>query len=412
MKILIIGSGGREHALAWRLQKSAGSPDIFASPGNPGIEQTAVCIPAPETISGFADIAVAKGVDLTIVGPEAPLVAGIVDEFRRRGLKIVGPTKAAAQLEGSKVFAKRFFQRAGIPTARSVQTASIREALDAVKHFDYPMVIKADGLHAGKGVVIAQDFAEAASSIERLGPVLVIEEFLTGEEVSFIGLSNSEFLIPFAPAQDHKRAFNNDEGPNTGGMGAYTDTRILTSAQKSDIMEQIMLPTLRQMRAEDTPFTGFLYAGLMMTADGPKILEYNVRMGDPETQAIMHSFSGDFLDLLNAMASGGSVEELPESTQCSVCITLSAANYPGSPRLGDVITGIEAAEAIGATVFHAGTKRVGGNLVTNGGRVLGVTAGGETLRTAIHNAYNSVAHIHFNGMHYRTDIGEKGLRRW
>ncbi len=412
MNILIIGAGGREHALAWRLHQSPGVTRIFASPGNPGIAQIATCLPAPADVAGYADMAIANSVHLTIAGPEAPLVAGVVDEFHRRRLQIIGPTKAAAQLEGSKIFAKRFFERAGIPTAKSVQTASFEDALSALKQFALPVVIKADGLHAGKGVVIAQTRTEAAEAIEKLGPSLVIEEFLQGEEVSFIGITNGSFLIPFAPAQDHKRVFNNDQGPNTGGMGAYTDSRILTATQTSGIMDRIILPTLRQMRAEGMPYTGFLYAGLMMTADGPKILEYNVRLGDPETQAIMHSFHGDFLTLLNLMSTGTGGLQGRMWGNCSVCVTLAAQNYPGTPRTGDLITGIAEAEATGATVFHAGTKMHGDQLLTSGGRVLGVTATAETLLAAIDAAYTAASKIHFEGMHYRTDIGQKGLARW
>jgi phosphoribosylamine--glycine ligase len=412
LKILIIGGGGREHALAWRLYKSPGVKQIFASPGNPGIAQIATCLPSSTDIAGYANMAIANNIALTIVGPEAPLVAGVVDEFYRRRLKIVGPTKAAAQLEGSKIFAKRFFERAGIPTARSAQTASFDEAVAALKAFGLPVVIKADGLHAGKGVVVAQTQTEAIDAIEKLGPSLVIEEFLEGEEISFIGITNGSFLIPFAPSQDHKRVFDGDQGPNTGGMGAYTDSRILTTDQTSNIMERIILPTLRQMRAEGMPYAGFLYAGLMMTADGPKILEYNVRMGDPETQAIMHSFNGDFLNLLNLMTTGTGGMKGRMWGNCSVCLTLAAENYPAPPRTGDVITGIEEAEATGATVFHAGTKMEGDKLVTSGGRVLGVTATGDTLRAAIDAAYAAAAKIHFDGMHYRKDIGQKGLIRW
>lgn len=412
MKILIVGGGGREHALAWRLKKSPAVTQIIASPGNPGIAQLATCLPAPPTVAGYADMAATQGAQLTIVGPEAPLVAGIVDEFYRKRLKIVGPTQAAAQLEGSKIFAKRFFERASIPTAKSAQASSFDEALSALKFFGLPVVIKADGLHAGKGVVIARTETEARAAIEKLGPAIVIEEFLTGEEVSFIGITNGHFLIPFCLAQDHKRLFDNDEGPNTGGMGAYTDARILDNAQIGSIMERIILPTLRQMRAERMPFTGFLYAGLMMTEEGPKILEYNVRLGDPETQAIMHSFNGDFFELLHLMVNGtGAVKGRMWGT-CSVCLTLAAHNYPEKPRTGDPITGIDAAEATGATVFQAGTSMVDDKLVTNGGRVLGVTASGDTLRSAIDSAYAAAAKIHFDGMHYRRDIGQKGLKRW
>jgi phosphoribosylamine--glycine ligase len=328
---------------------------IVASPGNPGIAQIATCVPAPSDVSGYAEIAKAHGVQLTVVGPEAPLVAGIADEFYRHRLKIIGPTKAAARLEGSKLFAKEFFKRAGIPTARSGRS---------LDEFSFPVVIKADGLAAGKGVVIANDRAEAEEAIRRLGPDLVIEEFLEGEEVSFMGLSNGHMLLPFAPSRDHKRAFDGDSGPNTGGMGAYCDSRILTPRQSGEIMDRIMLPAIAHMRKEGTPFTGFLYAGLMMTADGPKVLEFNVRLGDPETQALMSSFSGDFAEVLSMIATGTGTVSGRAWANPSVCVVLAASGYPDSPRTGDPISGIEEAEAQGVTVFHAGTKRQGDQLVT------------------------------------------------
>jgi phosphoribosylamine--glycine ligase len=383
-----------------------------ASPGNPGIAKLGTCVPAPGNVSDYADIAEVHGIHLTIVGPEAPLADGIVDRFKERKLKIIGPTQAAARLEGSKIFAKQFFERAGIPTARSTQPTSLEEALSATKKLGFPQVIKADGLAAGKGVVIANNKAEAQEAIEQLGPNLVIEEFLEGDEVSFIGLSDGRTILPFAPTQDHKRIFDRDRGPNTGGMGAYCDTRILTSQQSGEIMERVMLPAIAQMRKEGNPFTGFLYAGLMMTADGPKVLEFNVRLGDPETQALMHSFEGDFAEVLGLTETGiGAVyPELWRS--CSVCVVLAAKGYPDKPRTGDIITGIEDAEATGATVFHGGTKQDGDRLVTNGGRVLGVTARGATLQAAIDNAYKAVHKIHFDGMQYRKDIGQKGLKRW
>lgn len=412
MKILIIGSGGREHALAWRLAKSPQVREILASPGNPGITQLAACVPAPADVTGYAEIAQARGVDLTIVGPEAPLVAGVVDHFNRRRLKIIGPTQAAARLEGSKIFAKQFFERAGIPTARSVQASSLDEAMEALKKFALPVVIKADGLAAGKGVIIAEDHEQAKYAVAHLGPAVVIEEFLEGEEVSFIGLSNGQMLFPLAPTQDHKRIFDGDQGPNTGGMGAYSDPRILTSAQSGDIMERIMLPAIRHMRQEGTPFTGFLYAGLMMTAEGPKVLEFNVRLGDPETQALMHSFRGDFAEMLTLAANGTGAIAGRAWGGCSVCIVLAAEGYPNAPMAGDAITGIADAEATGATVFQAGTKQKCGQLFTGGGRVLGVTAGGETLPYAVEQAYAAAEKIHFRGMQYRKDIGRKGLRRW
>ncbi|HLH02877.1 MAG TPA: phosphoribosylamine--glycine ligase [Bryobacteraceae bacterium] len=403
MRILIIGSGGREHALAWRLSQSPAVSEIFASPGNPGIAELGTCIPAPAEVAGYAEIATRFGADLTIVGPEAPLVAGVVDHFRARGLKVIGPTQSAARLEGSKRFAKEFFRRAGIPTARSASSVS---------ELSFPIVVKADGLAAGKGVVIAQNQKEAEDAIARLGPGLVLEEFLEGEEVSFIGLSNGRELVPFTPTQDHKRLRDDDEGPNTGGMGAYADRRILTPAQTGEIMDRIMLPTLAQMAKEGSPFTGFLYAGLMMTAEGPKVLEFNVRLGDPETQALMYSYPGDLVEILEPAANGERMPAPAQPASCSTCIVLASAGYPDQPQTGDLIQGLDEAEAAGAVVFQAGTQQIGERLVTNGGRVLGVTAGGETLQQAIDAAYAAAHRIHFDGMQYRTDIGRKGLRRW
>ena len=403
MRILIVGGGGREHALAWRLAQSPLVKEIIASPGNPGIARLATCFPAPFHLRGYADLAEAQKIDLTVVGPEAPLVAGIVDEFQRRGLKVFGPTQAAARLEGSKQFAKEFLRRYGIPTAHSAPN---------VASLSLPVVVKADGLAAGKGVVIAYTRAEAEEAVHRLGPNPVIEEFLEGEEVSFIGLSNGHSVVPFAPTQDHKRVFDGDQGPNTGGMGAYADSRILTAAQTSEIMDRVMLPAVRQMQRDGTPFTGFLYAGLMMTAAGPKVLEFNVRLGDPETQALMHSYAGDFGELLQTLALEGKTPSPPPTAGCSVCVVLAAAGYPEKPETGAPIYGIDQAEAAGAVVFQAGTKQNGDQLVTNGGRVLGVTASGDTLHTAIATAYRAVENVQFAGMHFRRDIGRKGLSRW
>ncbi len=396
--MLIIGGGGREHALAWRLSKSPSVKGIVASPGNPGIAEVAECVAAPTDVAGYVDLASAYKIDLTIVGPEAPLVLGVVDRFQERNLKIIGPTQAAAQLEGSKLFAKKFFARAGIPTARTAER---------LEHMSFPAVIKADGLAAGKGVVIANNREEAERAVDRLGPKVVIEEFLEGEEVSFIGLSDGQMILPFAPTQDHKRIFDGDRGPNTGGMGAYCDRRILSAEQSGEVMERIMLPALGQMRKDGTPFTGFLYAGLMMTSEGPKVLEFNVRLGDPETQVLMHSFEGDFAEVLST-----GIVPFDSWKSCSVCVVLASQGYPDQARTGDIITGIEEAEATGATVFHAGTKRSGGKLLTNGGRVLGVTASAANLKDAIENAYRAVEKIHFDGMQYRNDIGQKGLQRW
>lgn len=405
MKILVIGSGGREHALAWKLAQSARCRKLLAVPGNPGIAQVAECIqpPAmtPATLAGFARDA---GVDLTIVGPEAPLVGGVVDAFRSHGLRIIGPTAAAARLEGSKVFAKQFMAEAGIPTARFRAVPGAADARRCLDEFGYPVVIKADGLAAGKGVIVAEDREQALVALEKLpaGP-LVIEEYLTGEEVSFIAVCDGIKATPLEPTQDHKAVYDGDRGPNTGGMGAYCDSRILTSAERSRVMDTIIHPTLERMRQLGTPFTGFLYAGLMMTSDGPKVLEFNVRMGDPEAQPLMYRMASD---LVATLLDGASIEWRPEP---SVCIVLAAAGYPGTPRTGDLITGID---DCGATVFHAGTRQTEHGLVTAGGRVLGVTSSGPDLPAAISNTYKAVRRIHFDGMHYRSDIGRKGLKRW
>ncbi len=416
MKVLIVGGGGREHALAWRLRQSQDISELIAAPGNPGIAHQARCLPTPSSLNGYAALAEIEHADLTVVGPEATLVDGIVDVFTARGLPIVGPSQAAARLEGSKIFAKEFFLRAGIPSARSAQCTSSEEALYSLKSFSFPLVIKADGLAAGKGVVIAGSLTEAQDAIQKLGPLLVIEEFLEGEEVSFIGISNGAEVFPLEASQDHKRIGDGDTGPNTGGMGAYCDGRILNPHQVGEIMEKVMNPAIRQMQREGSPFTGFLYAGLMMTASGPKVLEFNVRLGDPETQVLMHRLQGGLLDLLCFSAritnTPAHALETVVSPDPSVCVVLAAHGYPDKPRTGDRINGIAAAESLLATVFHAGTKMSGSDLVTSGGRVLGVTASGPDLKSAIQAAYGAAGLVHFDGMQYRRDIGRKGLKRW
>jgi phosphoribosylamine--glycine ligase len=423
LKILVLGSGGREHAIAWRLAQSPSVRKLYAAPGNPGIGKLAECLkPRDSTAEGFLHLADAVGADLTVVGPEAPLVAGVVDRFRQAGRLIVGPTAAAARLEGSKIFAKQSMVRFGVPTAAYATVDTYAEALRALEGFSYPLVLKADGLAAGKGVVIVQDRQEAERTLDGLlsgalvgsaGSRLVIEEFLSGEEVSFIALSDGERILPLEPTQDHKAVFDDDKGPNTGGMGAYCDSRILTPSQTDEIIERVMLPVITGMRRDGCPFAGFLYAGLMMTAGGPKVLEFNVRLGDPETQALMHRMNCDFAPLLMAAAKGdlaGAKAAWHEAP--SVCVVMASEGYPGTPRTGDVITGIDDAEVLGAAVFHAGTRLSGNDLVTSGGRVLSVTASGPDLPEAIERAYEGVAKIHFRGMHYRRDIGRKGLKRW
>jgi phosphoribosylamine---glycine ligase len=399
MRIFIIGSGGREHAIAWKLKQ--GGHAVFAAPGNPGLAQLGAINPR----SDYLALARSLAADLTVVGPEAPLVAGIVDEFRAAGLAIVGPTREQARLEGSKIWAKQFMVDAGIATARAVQTHDADTALAALEEFPLPVVIKADGLAAGKGVIIAATPEQARQAVIALGPNLVIEEFLTGEEVSFIALCDGRTAIPLEATQDHKAIHDNDKGPNTGGMGAYCDGRILDRATSDHILSTVIRPVV-----ERTGFTGFLYAGLMMTPDGPKTLEFNVRLGDPETQALMHRMRSDFAEPL-AAAAGGSLDgaQIDWRPEPSVCVVLAAAGYPGKVRAGDTINGIG---GCGAEVFHAGTRIGDTGLETAGGRVLGVTARGPDLRKAIDNAYHAVSRIRFEGMQFRTDIARKGLRRW
>jgi phosphoribosylamine--glycine ligase len=364
------------------------------------------CGECVEVKGSYLEVTERVGADLTVVGPEAPLVAGVVDEYRAAGKLIVGPTKENAQLEGSKIFAKDFFRRHRIPTAEYAVVEAREDAVRALRRFRFPVVVKADGLAAGKGVVIAEDRAAAERAVESLGPRLVIEECLEGEEVSFIALCDGRDVLPFAPTQDHKRVNDRDMGPNTGGMGAYCDSRILTEAETARVLDTVMRPAV-----EATRFTGFLYAGLMMTADGPKVLEFNVRLGDPETQPLMHRMATDFAPVLAAAARGElGRHRLEWRRGASVCVVMASGGYPESFATGAVIRGIESAEAAGATVFQAGTRVGAHGLETAGGRVLGVTAAGDDLRSAIERAYEAVGKIEFAGMHYRKDIGGKGLR--
>jgi phosphoribosylamine--glycine ligase len=399
MKILVIGSGGREHALCWKLAQSDGV-EVFACPGNPGMARVATCVPGDPL-----DAALRVGADLTVVGPEVPLVAGVVDAFRARGRRIVGPNGDAARLEGSKIFAKDFFTQRSIPTAAYAVVEDAFQARIALGRFGFPVVLKADGLAAGKGVVVAHDAREAEAALDSLTGRLVIEEFLTGQEVSFIALCDGRDALPLAASQDHKAVFDGDRGPNTGGMGAYCAEGLLSETDTRMVMEQVIYPTVEAMN-----FTGFLYAGLMMTADGPKVLEFNVRLGDPETQPLMHRMASDFVPALLAASEGRLAgHKLVWNAGPSVCVVLASAGYPGAYETGKEIRGIEMAEARGATVFHAGTRTLHGRLETSGGRVLGVTASGADVPAAIAAAYEGVRHIEFEGMHYRRDIASKGL---
>ncbi len=402
MKVLVIGGGGREHALAWRLSKSPSVEELYVSPGNPGIAAVGKCEPAVD----YVQFAEARGVDLTVVGPEAPLVAGVVDRFRERGMAIVGPTAENAALEGSKVHSKRFMERIGVPTARFAAVTNDAEAREALRQFRLPVVLKTDGLAAGKGVIIAQSNEEAEAALSSLAYPMVIEEFLEGEEVSFIVLCDGKHGVALEPSQDHKRIFDGDQGPNTGGMGAYSDSRILSSAMRGQIMDTIIEPVVRS-----TAFTGFLYAGLMMTPAGPSVLEFNVRMGDPETQPLMMRLESDWGEALMAAARGTlTPDAMGWSPEPATCVVMAAAGYPGVPQTGQTISGLDS--VTDAVVFHAGTKRSGGDIVTAGGRVLGVTARGADLQDSINRAYAAVGKIHFDGMQYRRDIGAKGLRRY
>ncbi|MBI4166209.1 MAG: phosphoribosylamine--glycine ligase [Acidobacteria bacterium] len=423
MKILVIGSGGREHALTWKLRESQLMEEIYCAPGNPGIAQEAECHPVdvadPKAILALAQELKA---DLTVMGPEAPLVAGAVDELEQAGLWAVGPTRAAAQLEGSKIFSKQFMQRHSIPTARFEVAENFESAIKALANFKIPVVVKADGLAAGKGVVVARRREEAEQALDEFmrrktlreaGGRVVIEECLTGEELSFIIFSDGKNLLPLVPTQDHKAVFDNDEGPNTGGMGAYSDDAILDNGLKADILQRIALPTLAGMAAEGNPFRGFLYIGVMMTPSGPSVLEYNVRLGDPEAQPILMRLRSDLVEIFKG-ARDGELEAIEArwSPNPAVCVVLASKGYPGKPEVGKVITGYDAAESQGGVkVFHAGTAFHDGQLLTAGGRVLGVTATGADLKSALDRAYAAVGKIRFEGMHFRRDIGAKGLKR-
>ncbi|MCL5006264.1 MAG: phosphoribosylamine--glycine ligase [Acidobacteria bacterium] len=423
MNVLVLGSGGREHALAWKLRESQLTDRVLCAPGNAGIAQTAECVPV-DLADPAAMFELAERVDaqLTVVGPEAPLVAGVVDEFERGGRKIIGPSKAAASLEGSKIFAKEFMQRHGIPTARFVVAHDHPSALRAISDFGLPVVIKADGLAAGKGVVVARSREEAEKTLDDFvnrtvlgtaGKRLVIEECLFGEELSFIVLAGTRGFVSLVPTQDHKPVFDNDRGPNTGGMGAYSEDTILSEGLREEILHRVVQPTLEGMAEEGTPYRGFLYCGIMLTSGGPKVLEYNVRLGDPETQPIMMRLRSDLVELLMASLEGqlGAVEAR-WSPNPSVCVVLTSKGYPGRSETGKAITGLEAAEARGGVkIFHAATASQEGQLLTAGGRVLGVTAVAEDLDSAIEKAYGAIGKIHFEGMHYRRDIGAKGVRR-
>jgi phosphoribosylamine--glycine ligase len=419
MNVLLIGSGGREHALAWKLAQSPGLDTLYAAPGNPGIAQHARLVDLAVTDhAATISFVQAHDVALVVIGPEAPLVNGLADSLRAAGVATFGPSRAAAQLEGSKGFTKDLCRRADIPTAGYVRCTSRDDARAALAPFGYPVVIKADGLAAGKGVVIAMSPAEVEAALDSMfaggnDAAIVIEEFLTGEEVSLFVLTDGETLMPFGTAQDHKRVGEGDTGLNTGGMGAYSPAPVLTPALEARAIAEIVRPTIDTLRAEGMAFSGVLYAGLMLTPTGPKLIEYNARFGDPECQVLMTRFRGDLLALLHAVATGAlAAQPAPDfAPEPALTVVIAAAGYPGTPQTGGAIAGIERAEASGARVFQAGTRRDGDRLVAAGGRVLAVTATAPDIAAAQAAAYHAVDALDFPTGFCRRDIGWREVAR-
>jgi phosphoribosylamine--glycine ligase len=419
MKILVIGGGGREHALVWKLRQSPSVDKIWCAPGNGGIANEAECVAVDGgNVAGLVALAEKLGPDLTVVGPESPLVNGLVGAFEERKWPVVGPSRQAAQLEGSKVFAKEFLQRHRIPTAAIYGAYdSPGDAYGALCAVDWPVVLKADGLCAGKGVLLARNPDEATDFIERVmeknelgegGKRVMLEETLQGDELSFILLTDGERYATLAPTRDHKRVFDNNEGPNTGGMGAYSSDELLPESLRQTITRKIVDPTLNGLAKDGIRYKGFLYVGLMLTKNGPKVLEFNCRLGDPETQAIVARMDFDLAEVLEEVAAGKlRPDELEWKSGASVCVVLASGGYPGKFATGKVIRGLtEAGGVPDVKVLHAGTKRTDGEIITSGGRVVGITSAGTSLQEAVERAYEAAGKIHFDGMHYRRDIGQ------
>lgn len=422
MKVLVVGGGGREHALVWKISQSKAVDKIYCAPGNPGISTLAECLDiGQEDTEALIRFAKKEKIGLTVVGPEIPLVNGIVNEFEKNDLAIFGPTQKAAEIEGSKVFSKYLLDKYKIPTADCIVFDNYDEAVKYLNEVSYPTVIKADGLAAGKGSIICQNKNEALTAIEDImlkkifgeaGDRLIVEEFMIGEEASIIALVDGENISYFSPSQDHKAIFDDDKGPNTGGMGAYAPAPIITKSLLEQIHAEVMEPTVRAMAKEKRPYRGFLYAGLMITAQGPKVVEFNCRLGDPETQVLLPLYEGDLFNEMLRIAEGKPIENKREiSKKWAMCVIMAAGGYPGNYEKGTEVFGLEQGFDDGVEVFHAGTKfGNNGNVVTNGGRVLGVTAFADDYYSVRENAYSAVGKITFNKAYYRKDIGAKAKR--
>ena len=421
MKVLVVGGGGREHALVWKLKQSPRVEEIYCAPGNAGIARDAFCVSiSPEDIAALLAFARENTIDLTIVGPEAPLNAGIVDRFQEAGLRIFGPSRAAAEIEGSKVVAKDIMAKYGIPTAEYAVFTDHGEACAYIRKIGAPCVVKADGLAAGKGVIVAEDEQTALDAVRSImvdrvfghaGVRLVVEECLVGEEVSILAFTDGVNVVPMISSQDHKRVFDNDRGPNTGGMGAYAPAPVYTPEVHRFTMEKILKPMIRALDSEGRTYRGVIYAGLMVTGEGPKVLEFNARFGDPEAQPVLMLLETDLVEIIEAILEGrlDSID-IKWKNLASICVVIASGGYPGSYEKGKVIHGLDSVPE-GVAVFHAGTAERDGEIITSGGRVLGVTAVGKDIPSAIKAAYSAAEKINFEGMHYRRDVGRRALDR-
>lgn len=421
MKVAVIGGGGREHTLAWKLAQSPSVDKLYAIPGSAAMSEVAQCVDiALSDLDAITDYAKNEGIDMLVVGPEVPLTEGIADLAQSKGLAVFGPNKAAAQMEGSKVFAKNLMKKYHVPTAAYASFTDGDVAKAYIKEQGAPIVVKADGLAAGKGVVVAQTEAEAIEAVNAMmedhifgasGGRIVIEECMVGEEASLLAFVDGKTIVPMISAQDHKRIFDNDEGPNTGGMGAYAPAPVVTPEIRKEVEEKILKPVVDGLKQEGITYQGCLYAGLMITADGPKVVEFNCRFGDPETQAVLPLLDGDLAQIMYACAKGTLTSDMVHwKDVAACCVIMASAGYPASSHKGDVISGLDAVDKEDVMVFHSGTAKKDGQYVTNGGRVLGVTAVAGDLKSAIEKAYANVKRIHFDGQQVRSDIGAKGLK--